>query len=532
MAKVLQISPVDPETVKRFTIWENFRFYLKTMSRFIYVVTDDEDRFINMMAESFGVQSKTTWIYNGALGLIPVEQLRRDWSTMAHAENAETFGIHDALIRIYKSDPKKENFTYIITDPDRWLRDEQVQRRLLNIAQQLNNNIGMFKRIVFVGSRKVIPEKLQRYIEVVTDPGMTEGETKGVAERAFDALHIAMPADIGSLLKGLTTHEVEQVIVQSKAETGRFDPNFVAKFRRRQIQKTDLLQYIDSGTTFSDVGGVSRFKEWARKTAAAWTAEGRAFGLKPPKGVLAVGVWGCGKSLSVKALGHEWGLPIIQLEMGKLRSSGVGESEANIYRAIRLIEAASPCLIHIDEAEKSLSGSASSGQSDAGTTSRVIGILSTWIQETKAPICIAMTANSLRTLPIEFTNRMDERFFFDMPSEEERIDILKIHLRKVRQEPDNFDLADLADRSKNMVGREIEQAVGAAMIESFSAGKPNLDNDILASEMSKKPRIFKTMADELKELLDWVGWDEDLNEGIRARLASGSRENSFKLTMG
>jgi len=245
--------------------------------------------------------------------------------------------------------------------------------------------------------------------------------------------------------------------------------------------------------------------------------------------VLAVGVWGCGKSLSVKAMGAAWQLPVVQMEMGKLRSSGVGESEANVYRACRLIESVAPCIVWLDEADKSLSGNASSAQSDAGTTSRTIGILSTWLQETKAPVCLAMTANSLTSMPAEFVNRMDERFFFDMPNEEERIEILKIHLKKVNADPEDYNLAMLAESSQRMVGREIEQAIYAAMVESFSQEKPKLDQDILKIELESKPRIHRTMVDEVQELIEWVGYDPDAKEGIRARFASDGKSESLRL---
>jgi SpoVK/Ycf46/Vps4 family AAA+-type ATPase len=310
------------------------------------------------------------------------------------------------------------------------------------------------------------------------------------------------------------------------------DPKFISDFKRRQIYKTDLLTVVDTNKTFDMIGGNDRFKEWALKTRNSWTEEGQKFGLKPPKGVLCVGVWGCGKSLSVQAMGSAWKLPVVQMEIGKLRSSAVGETESNVYRAIRLIESVAPCIVYIDEAEKSLAGSHSSSQSDAGTMSRTIGILSNWMQETDAKVCMAMTANSLKTLPIEFINRMDERFFFDLPNDEERIAILKIHLKKRGQDPENYQLAELAEKAKHMVGREIEQAIDAGMVDSFDAGKDILDPEILSKILESKPRIFKTMVDELKEILDWVGRDDVTGEGIRARFASARHGESFKLIQG
>jgi SpoVK/Ycf46/Vps4 family AAA+-type ATPase len=502
----------------------------------IYVVTDEEDQFIRTFQKKLSKFEKQTWVYNAALGLVPIGQLTKDWQNRAHQEIPATMSIHEALIQIYKNDPQDGQHFYIITDPERWLRDEHVQRRILNVAHQLHNNIKVVKLMIFVGPRKYIPEKLSRYIEVVNERGLTPEEITELATETCTRLKIDVPEDAPRIFQGLTHYECISAIAQSyiktRKTTRKVDPAYIAQFKRNQIKKTDLLQFVDTTTTFDDVGGNDRFKEWALETKAAWTEQGRAYGLKPPKGVLAVGVWGCGKSLSVKAMGSAWNLPVVQLEMGKLRSSGVGESEANVYRATRLIEAIAPCIVWVDEAEKSLAGNASSGQSDAGTTSRTIGILSTWLQETTAPICMAMTANSLTTMPVEFVNRMDERFFFDIPSEEERMAILKIHLRKAGQSPDNYDLATLAEKSNNMVGREIEQAIQAAMIKSFNAKKPSLDEGILIDVFAHKPRILRTMADEMKAITEWVGYDPDAQEGIRARLASGSRSASFRVVNG
>jgi SpoVK/Ycf46/Vps4 family AAA+-type ATPase len=343
-----------------------------------------------------------------------------------------------------------------------------------------------------------------------------------------------MPEDPPTLFKGLTSFEVQAALIQTfKKNRGFSDTQALASYRYRQLKKTDLIQHIDTSPySFDNVGGAGRFKAWVKRTKAAWTKEGKAFGLEPPKGILVVGVWGTGKSLSVKALGNEWGMPVIQLEMGRLRSSAVGESEANVYRAIKIIESIagdSGCIVWVDEAEKSLSGGQSSAFTDGGTGSRTIGILSTWLQETTSPICFAMTANSLKTLPVEFINRMDERFFFDLPSQEDRIDILKIHLRKRGQDPAKLNLVRLADASKSMVGREIEQCLKAAMAESFNQKKSALDEAILVEELERKPRIVSTMADEIQETLEWVGYDPNVDDGVRARYAADPSGQDRKL---
>jgi AAA+ superfamily predicted ATPase len=511
-------------------------FHLKSLTRCIYYVTDEEDRFLAKLANTLKRYEDQTSVYNSIFGMVPIKQLVRSWSTRTVPQDADTQNIHDALAKVYGDDPRDGQNFYLITDPERWLPDPQVQRRLLNIFHQLHNDDRTIKVLIFVGSRLVIPQKLQRYIEVIHDKGLSEDEISELIQEVSQKLQIKPPKDVAKTFRGLTSYEADAAIAQSIIRTKkdpnnpkRIDPKVIAEFKRRQLAKTDLIDYVDVAQfSFDTVGGNDRFKEWASKTKATWTDEGQRFGLRPPKGILAVGVWGCGKSLSVKAMGHAWKLPVIQLEMGRLRSSAVGESEANVYRAINLIESVAPCVVWVDEAEKSLSGGQSSAMSDAGTTSRVIGILSNWLQETTSHVCLAMTANSLKTLPVEFVNRMDERFFFDLPSEDERVEILKIHLKKRGQDPENFQLAELADGALNMVGREIEQAIGAALIDSFDGGHDHLNQEILSKELRGKPRIFKTMVDELKEVLDWVGYDPELDDGIRARFASAKHSETFK----
>lgn len=520
------------------------KHHIRSLTRLIYVVTDEEDRFIRDFQSTLKKQESRTWVYNGALGLQPINTLVKDWGSREHQVNTQAGDIHNALIQIYKDDPKEEQNFYLITDAERWLRDEHVVRRVTNIIHQLHSNVRIVKLLIFIGSRKAIPAKLARYFEVVVDTGLTSDETSETVKYLADMLKVEVPANPEKLFKGMTSYEIDGAITQSCTLTGakdkdgkqghkRIDPVFIQNFRRKQIEKTDLLQYVDtSNFDLSQVGGLQRFKQWATETKSTFSEEGSAFGLVPPRGLLLVGVYGCGKSLSTKALSRLWNLPLIQLEIGKLMASGVGESEGNLYKALNLIEAVSPCIVWIDEAEKSLAGGQSSGRSDAGTTSRVLGILSTWIQETKSQVTLALTANSLKTLPVEITNRMDERFFFDIPSEQDRIEIIKIQIKNRKQNPEKFNLADLATAASGMVGREMDQAVSQAMTLSFNAKKPGLDQSILEECFRKKPRIIKTMGDDIREIVEWVGFDPEANDGIRARLASDRVPEKFTVVEG
>jgi SpoVK/Ycf46/Vps4 family AAA+-type ATPase len=525
----------------------DLKLHLRSLTRLTYVVTDEEDRVIKEIIRVLpnrtagkgvepgkGPPPTNIKVYNGAFGLIPASQLVAEWSTRALGREEGYNNIIKAMETIYTEETRERLHYYIITDPERYFQNEDFVRRVLNIVHQLQAEFKVIKCLIFVGARLVIPPKLASYMHVVRDTHLDEQEVQGILDGLHPKVRKRLPEGATSWFQGLTGYQINSALAQAIIRTkshpdpevrGTITRACIHEYKRERIKKTDLLSLVDtSAVSFDVVGGVDRFKSWAVETRHAWTPEGKAFGLKPPKGVLCVGVWGCGKSLSVKALGAAWGLPVIQLELGRLRNSGVGNTEDNTYRVVGYLEAMAPCICWVDEAEKSFSGAQSSSYSDAGTTARALGILSTWHQETTAEVCLALTANSLKTLPVEFTNRISERFFFDLPSEDDRIEILKIQLKKFGNlspaEISEWNLRTLAETAEGMVPREMEQAVDAALRKSFHQRKPKLDFGIFEQELRSKPRILKTMDAELKEVLDWVGYDETSRDGLRARYAS------------
>ena len=280
----------------------SLEFLIRSLSRFTYYVTEEEDCVIRYFEKELSQDPKTNiWVYNSIFGLVPIQQVTSDWNTRAHAENRETISIHDALTKIYKTDTQNKRNFYIITDPDRWFRDETVVRRLINIAHQIKNNTTQLKMLVFVGNRRVIPEKLQGYINIVNDPGLDDASLQQRVEQVCKNIVVPTPKDM-SPFRGLTSYQIESAITQgiivakdkNRDTSKNIDLDHVRVFKRGRLKQTDLISYIDThNTTFKDVGGLHAFKEWAQKTQAAWTPEGKAFGLKPPRGVLALGVWGC-----------------------------------------------------------------------------------------------------------------------------------------------------------------------------------------------------------------------------------------------
>jgi SpoVK/Ycf46/Vps4 family AAA+-type ATPase len=215
---------------------------------------------------------------------------------------------------------------------------------------------------------------------------------------------------------------------------------------------------------------MAALKDWLLKRAVAFTDQARDFGLPAPKGILLIGVQGCGKSLCAKAVASLWQLPLLRFDMGRMFGSYVGSSEENVRKAIAVAESVAPTILWIDEIDKAFAGTRGSGSSDGGTTARVFGTLLTWLSEKTSPVFVVATANDISHLPPELLRkrRLDEIFFVDLQGEPEREDILKIHLTKRGRDPEAFDTAALAAACEEFSGAEIEEAIVSGLYDAFS----------------------------------------------------------------
>jgi SpoVK/Ycf46/Vps4 family AAA+-type ATPase len=266
-----------------------------------------------------------------------------------------------------------------------------------------------------------------------------------------------------------------------------------------------LLEYYATDEDLGRVGGLDHLKTWLDRRAAAFGDEARQFGLPEPKGLLLLGVQGCGKSLTAKAIASQWKLPLLRLDMGAIFGSLIGSSEANIRRAIKMAEGVAPVVLWIDEIEKGLSGIKSSGDTDGGTGARVFGALLTWMQEKTAPVFVVATANRIADLPPELLRkgRFDEIFFIDLPSARERADIFAIHLQRRGRDPATFDLAELAAASRGCSGAELEQAIISGLYEAFGERK-QLDTAHILKALRETRPLSTTMAEDIEQLRDWA----------------------------
>jgi AAA+ superfamily predicted ATPase len=412
--------------------------------------------------------------------------------------------------------------TYLFLDQP---LDKQAIRKIKDIVTRHQMDFDFTVNLVFLSQTAAVPTELERYSEVVffdlpDENALREESNKLASKDKLDLSGENAPTEETiTNLKGLTLFEVEQAYTQSWKIFGHVDLNFIREFKKGAIAKTELLSLLESDVGFEDVGGLSVLKAWIEKSAGGWTVKGKNFGLPLKKGLLMVGVPGCGKSLTAKAIGKKYQLPVISFDPSRIFSSMVGESEHNMTRILKIIEKVSPCILFIDEIEKAFAGSHSSTFSDAGVTARVIGKFLIWFQDCTAPVFTVATSNNIQYLPPELVSRFDEVFFVNMPQDVEREDIFKIHINKLNRNPDSFDLKKLAEKSQDLSGREIEQVLKDAMYEAFHSNQ-DINTEIILNCLVKKTSLIKTMAEQLQFLLNWVGWDEDKNDGIRARFAS------------
>jgi SpoVK/Ycf46/Vps4 family AAA+-type ATPase len=293
----------------------------------------------------------------------------------------------------------------------------------------------------------------------------------------------------------------------------------VAREKAQAVKKSGLLEILESRESLESIGGLDVLKDWLLKRRHAFTQRAVDYGLPPAKGVLIIGLPGTGKSLSAKVAARVFGVPLLKLDAGRLYGGLVGQSEANLRSVIQTAEAIAPCCLWLDELEKGLAGSKSSGSTDGGTSARVLGSLLSWMQEKTAPVFVVATANDVTQLPPELlrAGRWDQLFFVDLPNLEERKEIWTIQVAKRRRDPKDFDVVQLARASEGLTGSEIEAVFVGAMFDAFDRGVEPTDFDIARTLTDFVP-LSRTMAEQISALRSWaVG---------RARFATTPQANS------
>lgn len=384
----------------------------------------------------------------------------------------------------------------------RWLRDaiasfKGTQKAIVLMSPVQNVPIELEKEVVVIDFALPNMTELNQVLSTQLDQVRTRRITTETREKLLKAA------------LGLTRDEAEKVYRKAYVTSGRLteeEVDIVLSEKKQLIRRNGILEYIEEDETIDSVGGLEELKRWLKQRSNAFTERAREYGLPQPKGMLILGVPGCGKSLIAKTTSRLWGLPLLRLDMGRVYDgSMVGRSEANLRNALKTAESISPAILFIDEMDKAFAGSTGSADSDGGTSSRIFGSFLTWMQEKTSPVFVMATANRVERLPGEFLRkgRFDEIFFVDLPTAEERKEIFKIHLAKRRREIDRFDLDQLANVCDGFSGAEIEQALVAAMYEAFAQDREFTQLDIIAASRATLP-LSKTMTEQVTALRDWA----------------------------
>lgn len=406
---------------------------------------------------------------------------------------------------------KQDNEIYILEDFHDFISERNIKIQLRQLAEKLR---FYRKHIIIVSSVLTLPIELEKYITVLEMPlpGRVDLEIvlNTVSRNAKTEIDNDLKKKLIDAALGMTVMEADLAYCLA-AVRDNFNinsPRTVAFEKEQIIKKSGLLDYFQVNESLKSVGGMELLKEWLEKRKQAFDFKAQTWGLAEPKGLLLLGVPGCGKSLTAKCIASLWNMPLLRLDIGKVFQGEVGSSESNIRRAIATAEAVAPCVLWIDEIEKGLSGVQSSGATDGGTTSRIFSTILTWMQEKTQPVFVVATANDISQLPPELLRkgRFDEIFFVDLPSEEDRKSIFAIHLSKNNQKPENFGLEKLAKESKGFNGAEIEECVKEAMFTAYTENQnePKLQIIHLINAIKDTVPLSKTMKEQIEFLRKWA----------------------------
>ena len=306
-----------------------------------------------------------------------------------------------------------------------------------------------------------------------------------------------------SALSGLTINQARQAIAQVAIEDGRLAPDDLTRIidlKSRVLRNDSLLEYFPVADNGFELGGFANLRRWLARARLAFTPEAAALNLPAPKGVLLVGVQGCGKSLAAKVISREWQQPLLKLDAGRLYDKYIGESEKKLRQSLTTAESMAPVILWIDEIEKGIAPGGG-GDADGGLSQRLFGSFLTWLQEKRADVFVVATANDLSALPPELLRkgRFDEIFFVDLPDPAERATILGIHLRLRKQDPARFDLPRIAAAADGFSGAELEQVVISALLRSIQERRP-LDTQLLLDELAATVPLSRSRREDIDRL--------------------------------
>lgn len=484
-------------------IHDEIRLYLRARVALIVLVTVEEQRALEVLDQVRRDRDHSsdlvTWDIADGLGSATGRQLPKATTPP------------EVLVKIQElatKEPARRDL-YVLKDFHAfWERDPTVRRRLRNLAHKL---VYTGSSLIVTTPVRSVPTELGDDAVVVEMPLPDADALRRELDQLIDGTQgvrsTLTPAGRSRLAQaalGLTAAQARRAFAKAIVRDDVLDDrdiDAVVAEKKAVIRENEALEFYSADESPDDLGGLDVLKEWLRLRERAFSDAAREFRLPAPKGMALIGIPGTGKSLTAKMIGGLWRLPLLRLDVGALFGSLVGESEERVRKALRLAETVSPCVLWIDEVEKALA----SGGHDGGTSQRVFGTVLTWMQEKTAPVFVVATANDVGALPPETLRRgrFDEVFFLDLPTEEERREIITVHLRKRGRKPDQFDVRRLATECDGFVGAELEQVIVDAMYEAF-AEERDITTDDIARAAARTVPLSRSQREVIEDLRAWL----------------------------
>jgi SpoVK/Ycf46/Vps4 family AAA+-type ATPase len=405
---------------------------------------------------------------------------------------------------------------FILKDFHRHMDDPIVVRRLRDVGQKFSANRHT---VVITAPEIAVPAELIKLVEYFDLPLPDCDRLHEIIHETFTRLSkthtLKLQLDAHGLdamsanLRGLSEEEAERAVSQALVTRNALCAETVTDViaaKKQLLRHSGMLEFVETSDNMGGVGGLENLKRWLGQRRGAWEDSAREFGLEPPKGMIILGVQGCGKSLCARAVAGEWKLPLVKFDTSAVYDKYIGETEKRIRKVFQVAEGMAPCVLWIDELEKVFAGSGpDSASADAGVSSRLLASFLSWMQDRKAPVFVAATCNNVTVLPPELIRkgRFDELFFVDLPNEAERKQILTIQLAKRKRNPTEFDLESVASAAKGYSGAEIDAAVQGALYAAYSDKKP-LATQTLLDALSSTVPLSTTRAEEIQVLREWA----------------------------
>src|SRR5579863_6832041 len=405
---------------------------------------------------------------------------------------------------------------FILKDFHRHIDDPVVVRRLRDVGQKFSANR---RTIVITAPEISVPAELTTLVEYFDLPLPDHDRLHDVVRETFTRLSktytLKLELDAAGVdamsanLRGLTEEEAERAISQAivmRYALCQESVTDVLEAKKQLLRHSGMLEFIEASDNMASVGGLENLKHWLAQRRGAWEDSAREFGLEPPRGMIILGVQGCGKSLCARAVAGEWKLPLVKFDTSAVYDKYIGETEKRIRKVFQVAEGLAPCILWIDELEKVFAGSGpDSASADAGVSSRLLASFLSWMQDRKAPVFVAATCNNVTALPPELIRkgRFDELFFVDLPNQAERRQIFSIQLTRRKRNPAEIDLDRVGAAAKGYSGAEIDAAVQTALYSAYSEKKP-LNTQSLLEALAQTVPLSTTRAEEIDALRAWA----------------------------